>query len=98
MTTGPRTNLIQILIMTVVWRLRIMIPVRTKTIQLGSTKDRHIPVVIKWKGVSMIRNQSFYAAIDDIINWSETLDVTRIGLVGDPHSGKSTLAEAIAHK
>src|SRR3972149_3062432 len=45
----------------------------------------------------MIRNQSFYAAVDDIINWSETLDVTRIGLIGDPHSGKSTLAEAIAH-
>ena len=74
-----------------------MIPVRTKTIQLGSTKERHVPVVIKWKGVPMIRNQSFYAAVDDIINWSETLDVTRIGLIGDPHSGKSTLAEAIAH-
>lgn len=55
------------------------------------------PVVIKWKGISMIRKHSFIAAIREIISFSDEMDFTKIGIIGDQHSGKSTLARAIAH-
>lgn len=45
----------------------------------------------------MIRQESFLAACKEIVNWAEEIDVTRIGIVGDMHSGKTTMAEAIAH-
>ena len=59
--------------------------------------DRQRPIVIKWHGVSMIRRHSFIAAIKEIVAFSNEMDFTRIGLIGDPHSGKSTLARTIAH-
>lgn len=45
----------------------------------------------------MIRVHSFIAAIKEIVTFSDEMDFTKIGLVGDQHSGKSTLARAIAH-
>jgi len=45
----------------------------------------------------MVRQESFLAACKEIINWAEEIDVTRVGIVGDMHSGKTTMAEAIAH-
>ena len=45
----------------------------------------------------MIRKHSFITAIKEIITFSDEMDFTKIGLVGDQHSGKSTLARAIAH-
>lgn len=60
-------------------------------------KNKFLPSIIKWKGINMIRQHSFLAAINEIVTWSEEIDVTRIGIVGDMHSGKSTMAEAIAH-
>lgn len=69
--------------------------------------DRNIPKSIKWKGwlkghkdkvaVNMVRNQSFIASVKEIIEWSDEMDVTRIGIVGDMMSGKSTLAMTISH-
>jgi len=63
-----------------------------------SPKDRHRPVTTKWKGVSIIRKHSFNASIKEIVTFSNEQDFTKIGLIGDQHSGKSTLAEAIAHR
>ena len=77
--------------------LNKMIQPRDNIVEKDSSNERNLPVVIKWKGVNMIRQHSFLATIHEIINWSETIDVTKIGLIGDPHSGKSTLAETIAH-
>ena len=65
--------------------------------QEKSETDRHLPKVIKWKGVNMVRNHSFLATVRQIIDFSKTLDVVRIGIIGDQHSGKSTLAQSIAH-
>ena len=45
----------------------------------------------------MIRKHSFITAIKEIITFSDEMDFTKIGLVGDQHSGKSTLARAISH-
>ncbi len=65
---------------------------------IGKPKtDKYLPVVTKWKGVNMIRQHSFLAAINEVVNWAEEIDVTRLGIVGDMHSGKSTMAESIAH-
>ena len=74
-----------------------MIRNRVKQVLVEQNRDRYIPKVIKWKGVNMVRAHSFLATIREIITWSAEIDVTRIGLVGDPHSGKSTLAKCIAH-
>lgn len=65
--------------------------------QEKSESDRHLPKVIKWKGVNMVRNHSFLATIQQILDFSKTLDVVRIGIIGDQHSGKTTLAQCIAH-
>lgn len=67
--------------------------------QQNSTRrsTRQKPVVIKWKGISMIRNQSFFAAAKEIVDYSAEMDVVRVGIVGDMMSGKSTLSLSIAH-
>lgn len=55
------------------------------------------PVTGKWRGHPYVRKHSFLAAVREIITWSEDSDVTKIGIVGKPDTGKSTMAEAIAH-
>ncbi len=45
----------------------------------------------------MIRNHSFLATIDELVEWSKEQDVTRVGLIGDMHSGKTTMAKAVGH-
>lgn len=62
-----------------------------------SASDRARPRVIKWKGVQMIRHQSFIASVKEIIEFSSEMDVVKVGIIGDMHSGKSTMAEAIGH-
>ena len=68
-----------------------------KIIDEDRHKTKQAPKIIKWKGVQMARNHSFMATIHEIVNFSAELDVCRVGLVGDMHSGKSTLSQAIAH-
>lgn len=65
--------------------------------QKKSMSDRTLPVVIKWKGFNMVRTHSFLATVREIIAWSEESDLTKVGIIGEPNSGKTTLAEAIAH-
>ena len=64
-------------------------------------KKQHVtknpPRVIKWNSVDMVRNQSFLATVREIIDYSDEMDVVRIGIVGDMMSGKSTLAKAVGH-
>lgn len=63
------------------------------------------PNVIEWKGwvdgiekkIKMVRKQSFMAAVQEIITYSDEMDVTRIGIIGDMHSGKTTLSQSIGH-
>lgn len=67
------------------------------TIEQKASTDRLKPVVIEWKGVQMIRGHSFLATVQEVVDFNAEIDVCRIGIIGDMHSGKSTLAEAIAH-
>lgn len=59
--------------------------------------NKYLPTVMKWKKVNMVRQESFLAAVKEVVRWAEEIDVTRVGIVGDMHSGKTTMAEAIAH-
>lgn len=59
--------------------------------------DRTKPTTTKWKGVTMVRNHSFLSTVKEIINYSEEMDVVRVGIIGDMHSGKSTLSQSIGH-
>lgn len=70
---------------------------KVKTIKPANLKEKNLPKMIKWKGVSMVRNHSFMATVKEIVRFSEEIDVCRVGLVGDMHSGKSTLSQSIAH-
>tara|TARA_B100001750_G_scaffold10107_1_gene7520 strand:- start:5304 stop:6368 length:1065 start_codon:yes stop_codon:yes gene_type:complete len=75
-----------------------MIVTKSKTVGEGSKKPGNIrPKVIKWKGVTMVRNHSFLATVREIISFSAEIDVCRVGLIGDMHSGKSTLSRSISH-
>lgn len=55
------------------------------------------PVTITWRGEPMIRNQSIRASVDEILKMSNILDVVKINIIGNPSTGKTTLAETIAH-
>lgn len=55
------------------------------------------PVTIEWKGEPMIRNHSIKAAVLEIVKMSQNVDVVKINLIGNPGTGKSSLARLIAH-
>lgn len=74
-----------------------MITSQELKIESKPTTDRQKPKVIKWKGVDMIRGHSFLSTVQEIVNFNSTIHVCRIGIIGDMHSGKTTLAEAMAH-
>jgi len=60
-------------------------------------KQKSAPVVTTWKDCKMLRNHSIRATVHEIVEMSKTLDVVKINIVGDPSTGKTTLAETIAH-
>ncbi|MGD8431814.1 MAG: AAA family ATPase, partial [Nitrosopumilaceae archaeon] len=74
-------------------------PIVFRTIKLEppSPKKSTIPVTIEWKGERMIRNHSIRAAVEEIIKMSSSLDVVKVNIIGNPGTGKTTLAGTIAH-
>ena len=78
-----------------------MIAVKERQLVIEKAKEPKAeiqrPKVGKWRGYDYIRSHSFLAAVREIITWSEDSDVTKIGIIGKPDTGKSTMAEAIAH-
>jgi hypothetical protein len=74
-----------------------LIITKTKTIVDKAKTENARPKIITWKEHKMVRNHSFLATIKEVINFSAEIDVCRIGLIGDMHSGKSTLSKSIAH-
>lgn len=61
-------------------------------------KDSYAPNITTWRGVKMVRQHSFLSSVREIITRIDKLDYVKIGIIGDQHSGKSTLAEALAHE
>ena len=60
-------------------------------------EDSHRPTITKWKGESMIRVHSMRASVREIVMKSKNRDVIKVGIVGEPHTGKSTQADTIGH-
>ena len=60
----------------------------------GTQRKANIQV---WKGERMVRAHSFLACVEQICNHSRSIDVVKVGIVGQMGSGKTTLARAIAH-
>jgi len=60
-------------------------------------RKNKIPVTVQWKKEPMIRGHSLQAAVREIVRMTQALDVIKINLIGNPSSGKTTLAESIAH-
>ena len=55
------------------------------------------PIIIKWKKAKMVRNHSIRSCVHEILQFSSRLGMVRINIVGASGSGKSSLAETIAH-
>ena len=73
---------------------------KIREISQASTKpksERQRPKIIKWKGVSMVRHHSFLSTVNEIVEYSKEIDVVKVGIIGDMHSGKTTLAKAVGH-
>jgi len=73
-----------------------------KTIEVKIDKEESeslpkVPTIIKWKNTTMIRNHSINATVREIIQISKSLDVVRIGIIGNQGTGKTTLAKTLAH-
>ena len=55
------------------------------------------PSVITWNGVKLIRGQSLRATAREIVEYSQTIDVTKINFIGPSGSGKTTSAKCLMH-
>lgn len=76
-----------------------MIEIEREKIVVTPQKDHGegIPTITKWKGESMIRRQSVRASVKEICMKSKNRDVIKVGIIGEPHTGKSTQADTLAH-
>lgn len=61
------------------------------------TNNSDKPVVWNWKGTPMILNHSIRATVKEICAFSKSTDATNINIIGNPDTGKSTLAECLGH-
>lgn len=64
---------------------------------IESGKKGQIPVTVEWKGVRMIRGHSLQSSVRDIVRMVQNLDVVKINVIGNPGTGKTTFAHALAH-
>ena len=62
-----------------------------------TTTKENKPTLTKWKGEPMIRVHSIKATVKEILQVSKALDVVKVGIVGEPSTGKTTLAKLLAH-
>jgi len=63
----------------------------------SSSNKSGIPIVIKWKGVKMIRSHSINAVAYEIITMSENQDLISINVIGKQSTGKTELCRTLAH-
>ncbi len=63
----------------------------------SSKKKNNVPVTEDWKGVKMIRAHSIIATAKEVLEHNRFFQATRVGIVGNMGTGKSTLAMTLAH-
>jgi len=56
-----------------------------------------IPVIIKWKGIPMVRSHSINAVAHEIITMSNNQDLISINVIGKQSTGKTELCRTLAH-
>jgi len=54
--------------------------------------------VINWKDTKMLRSQSINACVQDIFETSKSMGFVKINLIGASSSGKTVLADVLAHQ
>lgn len=62
-----------------------------------STNKTGVPVIVKWKGVKMMRAHSIRAVADEIKTMSENQDLISINVIGKQSTGKTELCRTLAH-
>lgn len=72
--------------------------IEQELVSLSTTKEEFFkPMTTKWKGTEIIRLQTPKTAINQIVQFMKRLDYVKIGIIGEPHTGKTTEAKFIAH-
>ena len=61
-----------------------------------STKNKKVQI-ITWKDAKLLKRQSIKGPINEILSLISQLDVVKINIIGNPSTGKSTLALTLAH-
>ena len=72
---------------------------KTIVVKKGSKtkKEKKKPTIITWNGAKLMRGQSIKIPVNDILALIKQLDVVKINIIGNPSTGKSTLATTLAH-
>lgn len=69
----------------------------TKKQHYKDKDGRTVPTIIWWGDQRIIRSESFLARIRDIAATASSLELVKIGIIGDQHTGKTSLSQSIAH-
>ena len=56
-----------------------------------------VPMTVKWKNARLLRMHSLNAVADEMLTVGKTLELLKINIVGNPSTGKTTFAMALAH-
>ena len=62
-----------------------------------TNKKKEKPPIIVWKGARLYRHHSIKKPINEILSLISQLDVVKVNIIGNPSTGKSTLAMTLAH-
>lgn len=78
------------------------VEIREVAISSKSDKDNLPirPTIIPWKDAKMLRSHSIGATVQEILQSvavQDSQDVVQINIIGDPSSGKTTLAKTLGH-
>ena len=72
--------------------------IEQELVSINKNKEEfYKPITTKWKDVEIIRLQTPKTAIHQIVQHMKRLDYVKLGIIGEPHTGKTTLAKFIAH-
>jgi len=72
--------------------------IEQELVSLNKSKDEFFkPLISKWNDTDYIRVQSPKPSIHKIVQFAKGLDYVKIGIIGDPHTGKTTLSIFLAH-
>ena len=70
---------------------------RKKPFDKNKGKKNVKPQVILWQGAKLLRRHSIKVPVNEILSLISQLDVVKINIIGNPSTGKSTLALTLAH-